>query len=76
MPSETTIGKMPDDEIINVAFEDLSQEHKDLIEKATEEFQNKCLESFGKIRNKIIQKNPLPRILVPGKVDQDKDTEK
>ena len=47
-----------------VRYEDLPDEDKDVIGKAIEEFQNKCLLSYTKTRdNKVVQKYPLPRVL-------------
>ena len=55
-----------------VPYEDLPDEDKDVISKAIEEFQNKCLLSYAKTRdNKIIQKYPLPRVLLHGQTDAD-----
>jgi hypothetical protein len=70
MSGGTTIVKMSD-EVINVTFGELSQEQKDIIDKSIEKFRNKCLESFGKTQNKVIQKIPLPRVIVPGETDKD-----
>ena len=48
-----------------VPYEDLPTEDKDDIGKAIEEFQNKYLLSYTKTRdNKVIQKYPLPRVLM------------
>ena len=53
-----------------VHYEDLPDEDKDTINKATEEFQKKCLLSYTKMRdNIIIQKFPLPRVLLHGQTD-------
>ena len=53
-----------------VHYEDLPDEDKDTINKATEEFQKKCLLSYTKTRdNTIIQKFPLPRVLLHGQTD-------
>ena len=50
-------------DIVTVPYEDLPDEDKDVISKAIEEFQNKCLLSYTKTRdNKVIQKYPLPRV--------------
>ena len=50
-----------------VPYEDLPDEDKDVISKAMEEFQNKCLLSYTKTRdNKVIQKYPLSRVLLHG----------
>ena len=53
-----------------VPYEDLPDGDKDVISKAIEEFQNKCLLSYTKTRdNKIIQKYPLPRVMLHGQTD-------
>ena len=55
-----------------VPYEDLPDEDKDVISKAIEEFQNKYLLSYTKTRdNKVIQKYPLPRVLMHGQSDTD-----
>ena len=55
-----------------VSYEDLLDEDKDVISKAIEEFQNKCLLSYTKTRdNKVVQKYPLPRVLLHGQSDID-----
>ena len=54
-------------DILMVPYEDLPNEDKDVISKAIEEFQNKCLLSYAKTRdNKIVQKYPLPRVMLHG----------
>jgi hypothetical protein len=59
-------------DILMVAYEDLLDEDKDIINKAMVEFQNKCLISYMKSRDKkIIQKYPLPRVLMHGQSDTD-----
>ena len=56
------------DNILMVHYEDLADEDKDTISKATEEFQKKCLLPYTKTRdNTIIQKFPLPRVLYMGR---------
>ena len=58
------------DDILMVHYEDLPDEDKDTINKATEEFQKKCLLSYTKTRDStIIQKFPLPRVLLHGQTD-------
>ena len=53
-----------------VHYENLPDEDKDTIIKATEEFQKKCLLSYNKTRDStIIQKFPLPRVLLHGQTD-------
>ena len=55
-----------------VPYEDLPDEDKDVISKAIEEFQNKCLLSYTKTRdNKVVQKYLLPRVLLYGQSDTD-----
>ena len=55
-----------------VPYEDLPDGDKDVISKAIEEFQNKCLLSYTKTRdNTIVQKYPLPRVLLHGQTDAD-----
>ena len=55
-----------------VPYEDLPDGDKDVINKSIEEFQNKCLLSYTKTRdNTIIQKYPLPRVLLHGQTDAD-----
>ena len=55
-----------------VHYEDLPDRDKDVISKAIEEFQNKCLLSCTKTRdNTIVQKYPLPRVLLHGQTDVD-----
>ena len=55
-----------------VPYEDLPDEDKDVISKAIEEFQNKCLLSYTKTHdNKVVQKYPLPRVLIHGQSDTD-----
>ena len=54
-------------DILIVPYEDLPNRDKDVISKAIEEFQNKCLFSYTKTRdNTIVQKYPLPRVLLHG----------
>ena len=55
-----------------VPYEDLPIEDKDVIGRAIEEFQNKCLQSYTKTRNnKVIQKYLLLRVLMHGQSDTD-----
>ena len=58
------------DNILMVHYEDLPDEDNGTINKATEEFQKKCLLSYTKTRDStIIQKFPLPRVLLHGQTD-------
>ena len=55
-----------------VPYEDLPDEDKYIISKTIEEFQNKCLLSYTKTRdNKVIQKYPLPRVLMHEQTNAD-----
>ena len=59
-------------DILMVPYEDLPNEDKDVISKAIEEFQNKCLLSYTKTHdNKVVQKYPLPRVLIHEQSDTD-----
>ena len=55
-----------------VPYKDFPDGDKDVISKAIEEFQNKCLLSYTKTRdNTIVQKYPLPRVLLHGQTIED-----
>ena len=57
-------------DILMVHYEDLPDGDKDVIGKATEDFQSKCLLSYTKTRdNTIVQKFPLRRVLLHGQTD-------
>ena len=57
-------------DIVMVPNEELPDGDKDVINKAIEEFQNKCLLSYTKTRDNIIVQNfPLPRVLLHGQTD-------
>ena len=59
-------------DILMIHYEYLPDGDKDVIGKATEEFQSKCLLSYTKTRdNIIVQKYPLPRVLLHGQSDAD-----
>lgn len=62
--------------VIKLTYDELTQEHMDIVEKLMEEFQYKCLESFGKVRNKVIQKSPLPMVSSFGGEAQDTEAYK
>ena len=56
--------------ILMVHYEDLPDGDKDVIDKVIEEFQSKYLLSCTKTRdNTIVQKFPLPRVLLHGQID-------
>ena len=57
-------------DILMVHYKDLPGGDKCIISKATEEFQNKCLLSYTKTcDNTIVQKYPLPRVLLHRQTD-------
>ena len=59
-------------DIIMLHYEDLPDGDKDVIGKAIEEFQNKCLLSYTKTcDNTIVQKYPLPRVLLHEQTEAD-----
>ena len=59
--------------ILMVQYKDLPDGDKSIVSKAIEEFQNKCLLSYTKTRdNTIVQKFPLPRVLLHGQTDTTK----
>ena len=58
------------DDNLMVHYEDLPDRDKVVIGKATEEFQKKCLLSYTKTwDNTIVQKFPLPRVLLHRQID-------
>ena len=60
-----------------VPYDDLPDEDKDVISKSIEEYQKKCLLSYTKTRdNKVVQKYPLPRVLLHGQSDIDEDEDR
>jgi len=57
-------------DILMLYYKDLPNGDKNVIGKAIEEFQNKCLLSYSKTHNNtIVQKYPLPRVLLHGQTD-------
>ena len=59
-------------DILMVHYEDLLGGDRDVIGKAIEEFQNKYLLSYTKTRDStIVQKYPLPRVLLHGQTEVD-----
>ena len=57
-------------------MEDLSDEQKELIEKSIKDFTAKCLMSFGKTCDAVIQKMILPRVLLHGQTDHVPEAER
>ena len=59
-----------DSHFLKVPFEALPSPDKDIIGRAVEEFQDKCLLSYSKNHdNKVFQKFSLPRVLLHGLTD-------
>jgi hypothetical protein len=54
---------MDNQTILKVKLEYLPDEQRALIDKAAEEFREKCLLSYGRTRDSVVQKTPLPRVL-------------
>jgi hypothetical protein len=65
-PGGTTIVDIDNQMILKVNLEDLLDDQKTLIEQAIEEFREKCLLSYSRTCNSVIQKTPLPSILLHG----------
>ena len=64
-------------DILMPHYEDLPDGDNGIISKATEEFQNKCLLSYAKTRdNIIVQKFPLPSVLLHGQKDTTEDEDR
>jgi hypothetical protein len=57
---------MDNQTILRVNLEDLSDDQKALIEQAIEEFREKCLLSYSRTHDSVVQKTPLPSILLHG----------
>ena len=57
---------MDNEAILKVNLEDLPDDQKTLIEWVEEEFREKCLLSYSRTRDSVIQKTPLPSILLHG----------
>jgi hypothetical protein len=60
----TTITNIDNQTILKVNLEDLPNDQKALFEQVTEEFREKCLLSYSRTRDSVIQKTPLPSILL------------
>ena len=50
--------------ILKANLEDLPNDQKALIEQAIEEFREKCLLSYSRTHGLIVQKAPLPSVLL------------
>jgi hypothetical protein len=62
---------MPDiNDVMDVTMDDLSPEQRIQLKDAIDQFQQKCLMSFGKNRSGVpYLKSDMPRVLLPGKPD-------
>jgi hypothetical protein len=62
---------MPDiHDIMDVTINDLSPEQQAQLKDAIDQFQQKCLMSFGKNRSGVpYLKTEMPRVLLPGEPD-------
>ena len=65
-PGGTTIVNMDNKAILKVNLEDLPDDQKALIDQAAVEFHEKCLLSYSRIRDLVVQKTPLPSVLLHG----------
>jgi hypothetical protein len=63
--------KMPEiGDVMDVTIDDLTPEQQQQLKDATDQFQMKCLMSFGKNRSGIpYLKSEMPRVLLPGEPD-------
>ena len=66
MPYGTIIVDMDNQTILKVNLEDLPDDQKALIEQAMEEFREKCLLSYSRTYDSVIQKTALLSILLHG----------
>jgi hypothetical protein len=57
---------MDNQTILKVNLEDLLDDQMALIEQATEEFRGKCLLSYSRTHDSVVQKTPLPSVLLHG----------
>jgi len=62
----TTIVIMDNQTILKVNLEDLFDDQKALIEQAAGGFREKCLLSYSRTRDSVVQKAPLPSVLLHG----------
>jgi hypothetical protein len=68
----TSIGS---EAILNLTFEELPEEWRNTIERAMQQFKDKCMLSYAKDHEgKIYQKTYLPRVLLDGQLDPNDTT--
>jgi hypothetical protein len=61
---------MNNDAILKVNFEELPEDQQTLITKAVEEFCEKCLLSYNRKCDSVVQKTPLPSVLLHGQSEE------
>ena len=66
---------MDNDAILKVNLEDFPDDQRVLIDNVAEEFWEKCLLSSNRTRDLVIQKIPLPRVLLHGQNDLNEEAE-
>ena len=70
-PGGTTIVNMDNDAILKVNLEDLlDDDQRELIGKAVEEFHEKCLLSYSRMSESVVQKTPLLSVLLQGQSEE------
>ena len=70
MPSGTTINDMDNKNVLNVTLDELPDQMKELVVTAVNQYQEKCLLSFSKNRDrKVIQNTLFPRVIMEGERD-------
>jgi hypothetical protein len=57
------------EQVLSISIDDLPEEAKALVEKVVQQYRDKCLLSFTKMRDKVIQKTMLPKTLFHGQRD-------
>jgi hypothetical protein len=69
---------MPDiHDVMDVTINDLPPEQQGQLKDAIDQFQQKCLMSFGKNRSGVLYlKSDMPRVLLPGEPDSTSAQEK
>ena len=73
----TIVMAVHNNDILMLHYEDLPDGDKGIISKGIEEFQNRCLLSYIKTcDNTIVQKFPLPRVVLHGQTDTTEDEDR
>ena len=71
-PGGTTIVNKDNDAILKVNFGELPKDQQTPITKATEEFHEKCLLSYSRTLDSVVQKTTLPSVLLHGQSEEAK----